>query len=152
VLLATLVTTSLDMHAQVEDFEKYSNTKNVTYVYISKSMLSLAKTIAAPSVPGMDMKGVFDKLDAIQVITTDNKSVRTKLRTEVASIVKRDKYEILIQVDEDDSKVKIYFKNDKKQSIIIMSTDEKLETSVIVFSGTFKMDDIQKLTNNKESK
>lgn len=147
-LICTLIMllSSLTANAQVEEFEKYSDMKNVTYVYISKAMLTLAKGLTTPSVPGMDMKNAFGKLNAIQIITTENKAARTKLKAEVADVVKRDKYEMLMQVDEDDSKVRIYFKDGKKQSVILMSTDESDETSVIIFSGTFKMEDIQKMT------
>ena len=146
VLILALLTTSFSLHAQVEEFEKYSDMKNVTYVYISKAMLTLAKGLTTPSVPGMDMKNAFGKLNAIQIITTDNKAARAKLKTEVTDVVKREKYDMLMQVDEDDSKVRIYFKDGKKQSVILMSTDENNETSVIIFSGTFKMEDIQKMT------
>ena len=147
-LICTLIMllSSLTANAQVEEFEKYSDMKNVTYVYISKAMLTLAKGLTTPSVPGMDMKNAFGKLNAIQIITTENKAARTKLKAEVADVVKRDKYEMLMQVDEDDSKVRIYFKDGKKQSVILMSTDESNETAVIAFSGTFKMEDIQKMT------
>ena len=146
VLILALLTTSFSLHAQVEEFEKYSDMKNVTYVYISKAMLTLAKGLTTPSVPGMDMKNAFGKLNAIQIITTENKAARTKLKAEVADVVKREKYEMLMQVDEDDSKVRIYFKDGKKQSVILMSTDESNETAVIAFSGTFKIEDVQKMT------
>ena len=149
VLMVALMTSTISLHAQVEEFEKYSDMKNVTYVYISKAMLSLAKNLTTPSVPGMDMKGAFGKLNAIQIITTDNKATRTKLKEEVADVVKREKYEMLMQVDEDNSKVRIYFKDGKKQAVILMSTDESNETSVIVFSGTFKIEDVQKMAVQK---
>ena len=57
-LICTLIMllSSLTANAQVEEFEKYSDMKNVTYVYISKAMLTLAKGLTTPSVPGMDMK------------------------------------------------------------------------------------------------
>ena len=147
-LICTLIMllSSLTANAQVEEFEKYSDMKNVTYVYISKAMLTLAKGLTTPSVPGMDMKNAFGKLNAIQIITTENKAARTKLKAEVADVVKREKYEMLMQVDEDDSKVRIYFKDGKKLSVILMSTDESNETSVIAFSGTFKIEDVQKMT------
>ena len=150
-LICTLIMllSSLTANAQVEEFEKYSDMKNVTYVYISKAMLTLAKGLTTPSVPGMDMKNAFGKLNAIQIITTENKAARTKLKAEVADVVKREKYEMLMQVDEDDSKVRIYFKDGKKQSVILMSTDESDETSVIVFSGTLKIEDVQKIAVQK---
>lgn len=151
-LICTLIMllSSLTVNAQVEEFEKYSDMKNVTYVYISKAMLTLAKGLTTPSVPGMDMKNAFGKLNAIQIITTENKAARAKLKAEVADVVKRDKYEMLMQVDEDDSKVRIYFKDGKKQSVILMSTDESNETSVIAFSGTFKIEDVQKMAESSK--
>ena len=96
------------------------------------------------------MKNAFGKLNAIQIITTENKAARTKLKAEVADVVKREKYEMLMQVDEDDSKVRIYFKDGKKQSVILMSTDESNETAVIAFSGTFKIEDVQKMTESSK--
>ena len=47
---------SLTANAQVKAFEKYADTKNVSYVYISKYMLSMAGKNATPSVPGIDTK------------------------------------------------------------------------------------------------
>jgi len=149
-LALIMLLSSLTANAQVEEFEKYSDMKNVTYVYISKAMLSLAKGLSTPSVPGMNMKGTVGKLNAIQIITTENKAARTKLKAEVADVVKREKYEMLMQVDEDDSKVRIYFKDGKKQSVILMSTDESNETAVIAFSGTFKIEDVQKMTESSK--
>ena len=149
-LALIMLLSSLTANAQVEEFEKYSDMKNVTYVYISKAMLTLAKGLTTPSEPGMDMKNAFGKLNAIQIITTENKAARTKLKAEVADVVKREKYEMLMQVDEDDSKVRIYFKDGKKQSVILMSTDESNETAVIAFSGTFKIEDVQKMTESSK--
>jgi len=149
-LALIMLLSSLTANAQVEEFEKYSDMKNVTYVYISKAMLTLAKGLTTPSVPGMDMKNAFGKLNAIQIITTENKAARTKLKAEVADVVKREKYEMLMQVDEDDSKVRIYFKDGKKQSVILMSTDESNETAVIAFSGSFKIEDVQKMTESSK--
>ena len=53
---------SLTVNAQVKAFEKYADVKDVTYVYISKYMLSMAGKNAAPSVPGIDIKTLAGKL------------------------------------------------------------------------------------------
>lgn len=135
--------TALTASAQVEAFEKYSEEKDVTYVYISRAMLQLAGKIAAPTVPGMNIGAVLNKLDAIQIVTSENKTMRAKLKTDVAQRVKHDKYELLMQMDEDGERVRIYHRGGKKQSVIIMSTDEESETSIIVFSGKFTLDDVK---------
>lgn len=147
-VLAIIAIISLTANAQVSAFEKYSDIKNVTYVYISKSMLNLVG-MAVPSVPGVNTKSIMGKLSAIQIISSEDKTAKSKLKANVASIIKNDKYELLMQVDDND-KVYIYHKESKNQSVIVMQTDNDDALSVIVFSGKFTLDDVKKLTDNKK--
>lgn len=141
-----MVVTSLQANAQVKAFEKYADTKNVTYVYISKYMLSMAGKNAAPSVPNVNMKSLTSKLTGIQLINSDEKAARTKLKNDVSSIITRDKYTLLMQVKEDGDKVDIYYHVDKRNSAVVMLVEEDDEVNVIVFSGTFTLDDVMKMT------
>lgn len=141
-----MVVTSLQANAQVKAFEKYADTKNVTYVYISKYMLSMAGKNAAPSVPNVNMKSLTSKLTGIQLINSDEKAARTKLKNDVSSIIARDKYTLLMQVKEDGDKVDIYYHVDKRNSAVVMLVEEDDEVNVIVFSGTFTLDDVMKMT------
>ena len=106
---------SLNANAQVKAFEKYADTKNVTYVYISKYMLGMAGKNATPSVPGVDIKTLAGKLTGIQIVSTENKAAQAKLKNDAKSIMAKDKYELLMQMKEDDSKVNIYHHIDKQQ-------------------------------------
>ena len=99
-LVVAMVVTSLQANAQVKAFEKYADMKNVSYVYISKYMLSMAGKNAAPSVPNVNMKSLTNKLTGIQLINSDEKAARTKLKNDVSSIIARDKYTLLMQVKE----------------------------------------------------
>jgi hypothetical protein len=141
-----MVVTSLQANAQVKAFEKYADMKNVSYVYISKYMLSMAGKNAAPSVPNVNMKSLTSKLTGIQLINSDEKAARTKLKNDVSSIIARDKYTLLMQVKEDGDKVDIYYHVDKRNSAVVMLVEEDDEVNVIVFSGTFTLDDVMKMT------
>ena len=145
-LVVAMVVTSLQANAQVKAFEKYADMKNVSYVYISKYMLSMAGKNAAPSVPNVNMKSLTSKLTGIQLINSDEKAARTKLKKDVSSIVARDKYTLLMQVKEDGDKVDIYYHVDKRNSAVVMLVEEDDEVNVIVFSGTFTLDDVMKMT------
>lgn len=145
-LVVAMVVTSLQANAQVKAFEKYADTKNVTYVFISKYMLSMAGKNAAPSVPNVNMKSLTSKLTGIQLINSDEKAARTKLKNDVSSIIARDKYTLLMQVKEDGDKVDIYYHVDKRNSAVVMLVEEDDEVNVIVFSGTFTLDDVMKMT------
>ena len=139
---------SLNASAQVKAFEKYADMKNVTYVYISKFMLGMAGKNAVPSVPGVDISNLSKKLTGIQIITTENKGARSKLREDAKSIIAKDKYELMMQINEDDSKVNIYHHIGKQQSAVIMQVEEDDEFVIMVFSGKFTLEDVMKMTQN----
>ena len=136
----------LTVNAQVKAFEKYADMKNVTYVYISKYMLSMAGKNAAPSVPGIDTKTLAGKLTGIQIITSEDHAAQKKLKSDVKSIMAKDKYELLMQMNEDDNKVNIFHHVDKQQSAVIMLVEGDDNTTVMVFSGKFTLDDVMKMT------
>lgn len=140
-----MLVASVTANAQLKEFEKYADTKNVTYVFISKFMLQMAGKDAAPSVPGVDTKSLMKKLNGIQIISSDDKNAIARLKADTQSFVKQGKYELLMQVDEDGDKVRIYHREGKQKSAVIMMADEEDEFSVIVFSGTFTLADVQKM-------
>lgn len=145
-ICVAMLMSGIQANAQVKEFEKYADAKNVTYVYVSKFMLQMAGKAAAPSLPGMNTKSLMGKLTGIQIITSEDKSAATRLKNDTQAIVKQGKYELLMQVDEDEEKVRIYHREGKKQSAVVMLTDEEDEVAVIVFSGTFSLDDVMKMT------
>ena len=136
---------SLNANAQVKAFEKYADMKNVTYVYISKYMLGMAGKNATPSVPGVDIKTLAGKLTGIQIVSTENKAAQEKLKNDVKAILARDKYELLMQMNEDDSKVNIYHHIAKQQSAVVMQVEDNEELTLMVFSGKFTLEDVMKM-------
>ena len=137
---------SLTINAQVKAFEKYADMKNVSYVYISKYMLGMASKASMPSVPGVDTKSLASKLTGLQIISSEEKTARAKLRNDVKDILARDKYEVLMQIREDGDKVDIYHCVGKQQSVVVMLMDEDDSATVMIFSGNFTLDDVMKMT------
>ena len=136
---------SLNANAQVKAFEKFADTKNVTYVYISKYMLGMAGKNATPSVPGVDIKTLAGKLTGIQIVSTENKAAQAKLKNDAKSIMAKDKYELLMQMKEDDSKVNIYHHIAKQQSAVVMQVENDEELTLMIFSGKFTLEDVMKM-------
>jgi hypothetical protein len=137
---------SLTVNAQVKAFEKYADMKNVSYVYISKYMLGMASKTSMPSVPGVDTKSLASKLTGIQIISSEEKTARVKLKNDVQDILAHDKYEVLMQIREDGDKVDIYHCVGKQQSVVVMLMDEDDSATVMIFSGNFTLDDLMKMT------
>ena len=142
-LCTAMVFICLTANAQVKEFEKYADTKNVTYVYISKYMIGMVGKMA--NMPGVDISSLSNKLSAIQIITSDFPDAGKKLKKEVQGILSSGKYEKLIQINEDDSKVNIYHTEGKQQSAVVMISDSDGKVTVIVFSGKFLLDDVMKM-------
>ena len=140
-----VVLCSLNANAQVKAFEKYADAKNVTYVYISKYMLAMAGKNATPSVPGVDIKTLAGKLTGIQIISTENNVAKAKLKSDVRAILAKGKYELLMQMNEDDSRVNIYHHIAKQQSAVVMQVEDKEELTLMVFSGKFTLEDVMKM-------
>ena len=92
------------------------------------------------------MKSLVSKLTGLQIISSEEKTARTKLKNDVKDILAREKYEVLMQVREDDSKVDIYHCVGKQQSVVVMLMNEDDSTTVMVFSGNFTLDDVMKMT------
>ena len=150
ILLAiTLMMTSINAQAQKNPFDKFSDYEDVTYIFISEAMLKLVGTTAIPSIDGIDINEIGSKLKSIQIITSE-KHTKNSLKSEAMSIIKKESYEKLIQVSEKDNKVDIYFKDGKKNSIIVMVNDEKDDTVLIVFSGEFGMANIAKMLEGRK--
>ena len=137
---------SLTANGQVRAFEKYADMKNVSYVYISKYMLGMAGKTATPHVPGIDIKTLAGKLTGIQIISSEHKGAQAKLKNDIRTILSKDKYELLMQMNEDDDKVNIFHHVDKQQSAVIMQIEDGEEMTILVFSGKFTLDDVMKMT------
>ncbi|MDE6011253.1 MAG: DUF4252 domain-containing protein [Prevotella sp.] len=147
ILLCALLTfVGVTTDAQVKEFERYANAKNITYVYISSYMINLAGKAAAPSLPGVNTKALMGKLNSIQVISSDDKTASARLKSNTQAFVGNNRYDLLMQVNEDKENVHIYHHKDKKQSVVVMLSEKNGTTSVIVFAGSFTLDDVMKLT------
>lgn len=142
-LCLVVLASALTANAQIKAFDKYADMSNVTYIFISKYMLEDNKT-TVPQVSIVDFKPLMNKLSGIQIINTENDAAKKKLKNDVCSIINKDKYELLMQIN-DGAKVNIYHCIQKQQSAIVMLIEEK-ETTAIVFTGDFTLKDVMKLS------
>ncbi|MBO7578464.1 MAG: DUF4252 domain-containing protein [Prevotella sp.] len=147
ILCAVMALTTLNAHAQVKAFEKYSDMNGITYVYISKAMLSAisSKLNSMPSMPNVNAQALASKMSGIQLIHAEKNNMRAKLRSEVQSIVKQNKYELLMQVKEDNNKADIYQNIGPQQSAVVMLVEENDGVTAVVFSGKFTTEDVMKM-------
>ncbi|MDE6377558.1 MAG: DUF4252 domain-containing protein [Duncaniella sp.] len=141
-LLFTLA--AISASAQVSAlFDRYSDAKGVTSVYISKAMFRMMDGF---STGGMDLKGLGEKLNSIRVLNTENRAITNKLNAELGKEIAKDSYELLLQANDDGEKTTIYQRRDKAGvNYYLIVSKESNELSVILIEGSLTPADIKKM-------
>ena len=145
-IMATLC--SVCSYGQQSFFDKYAEMDGVTSVYITKSMLSLFPK-GQTNVNGVNIGNIGDRLNNIQILSTDEQPIVDKLRKETSDINTKNGYEELMRVREDGEKTTIYFKDGKKdKKEFVLLVDEKDEFTIISIVGDLTLQEIQGIVNN----
>lgn len=138
-IAATLLT--LGIAAQEMFTSKFGNVKDVTSVFISKSLLNMMPDVKSN---GMDFASVASKLDNIQILDSETAAAANTLKDGCRRIIDKEGYENLMNVNDNGEHTGIYMKEfagGKKQYVMISAG--KSETSVIVLTGRLTLQDIK---------
>lgn len=142
----------LNIQAQGSDmFEKLSNMDDVTTVYVSKSLLRMMPDI---DTGGANIKGLANKLDQVEIYTTNgNKEANKLARKEVEALTKSKTYETLMKVKDGGDNITFYAHKEKEHfKDLIMFINEPDECTIIRIMGTFTAEDIQKVMDGNKDK
>jgi hypothetical protein len=155
-LLTACLISGLTMLAQDKNvnnfFDKYENEDDVTVVSISKAMF---KMISGSNIHtgNADISAIIPKIESMRIITSKNKDLKEKMAAELkATIEKNKKYEELMRIKGDKSN--ITFNATKKGDIInelLMLVTEEDNFVAIQILGNFTVEDVQKITKNKDN-
>lgn len=132
-------------YAQESFFEKFADRKGVTSVYISKRMFGMMKNIDSGNI---NLANVAGKINSMQILTCENKSVADELRKETAHIKPENGYEELIRVREEGERVTIYVKEGSKENEYVLLIDEQDEFTIILLNGQLTLEEIQGVIND----
>ncbi|MDE7370128.1 MAG: DUF4252 domain-containing protein [Muribaculaceae bacterium] len=134
----------VSVNAQVSKvFEQYSDTKGVTLVYISSTMLKMIPDVKTGDV---EFKGMTDKLNFIRVLSTGKADLATKISSELNDQIKKDSYEILISANDGGERANIYMKTDSKGvNEYLIVARESNQLSLVLINGTITPADVQKM-------
>lgn len=135
---------STGVRAQESFFEKFADRKGVTSVYISKKMFSMMKNINSGDI---NLANVADKINSLQILSCDNKTVADELRKETAHIKRENGYEELMRIREEGERVTIYAKEGKKENEYVLLVDEPDEFVIILLNGQLTLQEIQGVIN-----
>ena len=112
ILGALLWLCSFVTYAQENLFDRFSEMEGVTSVYVSKAMFSMMSDI---KVDGLQLEGIGQKLESLQVLNSEKAPVIQKLREAVTGFTPKHGYESLVRVRDNGEKVDILYENSMTQ-------------------------------------
>jgi len=131
-------------------FEKYANQKGFTTVNISGKLLGLAAQLDDE---GDDVSNMLSSLTGIRVLTVDDEELNKKLdfykELEQENFFKDNKFEVLMEVTDDDEVVRFLAKdagNGKISDLLLVVGGD--DNALISISGLIKPEDIGKITKS----
>ncbi|GHS92245.1 hypothetical protein FACS1894174_09780 [Bacteroidia bacterium] len=130
-------------------FEKFSSNKDITSIIITKSMLNLIPAESNVNMNGMDLKKLSDKLDQVEIYTSEKSDACKSFRDEMGIVQKDKSLELLMSINEKSENVNFYAqKNGDKIKELIMFVNEPDECVIIRIVGSFTSEDIKKITKD----
>lgn len=144
IIMQFLLCLCLSASAQKALFDKYSDAKGVSSVYISKAMLGMAAGLKAGK---SDIGKIASRLDHLQILTFERPSMIRTVRKEAVEAFRKEGFEQIMQVKDDGDNVTIYMKthkNKKNEFVLFNVGDDELE--IINVLGNVTLKEIKGLT------
>ncbi len=132
-------------YAQESAFDSYTDMKNVKVIHVNKMMLSLIPDLGGK----MKLGKTFDKIDDLQLITTDSKKAVKKLNKTIKGIKRF--YTNQLTLKEAGKQVNVMRKelSDGKSNYIVY-TIEKSQAMIVIISGNLTPEDISEMAESQE--
>lgn len=145
IIFSTLCFWVLLLTAQAQDaiFHKYEDTKGVSTVFISKTMLRM---MSNSNIGNIKITSVAGKLDGMRILNCDKPALATQIGQDIKRMLKTEGFEVVMQINDDGEKTIIYQKElSKGRNTFSLLNDEKDEISFISISGAVTLNDISKI-------
>ncbi len=129
-------------------YNKYSDSKGVSAVYISPAMFRLIGRIPDLDLGGgdVDLTSVIQSLDGMYLIDSENADINGKIKSDAEKFVRSGKYEMLMEVKEDGEVVHMYTSGDEKVvTSFVMIAAEPGECTFICLDGKLSRKELEDL-------
>lgn len=127
-------------------YQKYSDEKGVSSVYVSPAMFRLMKRIPDIDLGDgeVNLSPIIKSLDGLYIINAENSNIAEDLQKDVDKLVKKGTYELLMEAKDDGDKVEIYtVGNDKVITSFVLLALEPDESTFICFSGQIPREELE---------
>lgn len=142
--------TAIQAQSTSKMFDKFSNNKDIKSIIVTKAMLSMVSGNNNNfDMNGMNIKGLTNKLDQIEIYTSENVAACKNFREEMKDIQKGKNHELLMSAKDGDQNVNFYAQKEKDIfKELFMFVDQPNQCVIIRLLGNFTSEDIQKITKD----
>ena len=151
--LAVMLLIAIGAHAQEGKrlYNKYSDAEGVSAVYVSPAMFNLIGKIPELNVEvgegsKLDMAPIIRSFTGFYMLDISDKVLGGELHKEVKAMIGKGRYEVLMEVKEAGSTVRIYTcGNDKTISSLVLLSDGNDSVQFICLEGALDRKDFESL-------
>ncbi len=127
-------------------YNKYSDNKGVSAVYISPAMFKLMGKLPEIDVAegDIDLTPVIREMEGMYLISIEDSKAGKELKLDAEKMVKNGRYERLMEAKEEGEAVKIYvISDDGYVTSLVLIASESDETTFIALDGKIKQEDLE---------
>ena len=129
-------------------YQKYSDSEDISAVYVSPAMFKLIGRL-----PDIEMNSgevnfypIIKSLTGLYIINSSNKNINAQLYADVEKFIKSGRYELLMEAKDSGEAVRMYtVGNDAVVNSFVMVAKDGDETTFICIDGNMNRTDMEKL-------
>ncbi len=132
-----------------EIYSRYSDSEEVSAVYISSAMFKLMGKLPSMSVGGEDvnLSTLVKSLQSMYVIDCEDKETISHMKADVKNLTQKRKFELLMEAKDEGETVRIFTQGDENivESFIMTADDGDDGYTFISLEGTMNRADLEKV-------
>lgn len=155
ILAAMLIAAAAFAQSGKTIYNKYSDEKKVSAVYISPSMFKMIGRLPEIDIPGkdLDIAPVVKELSGLYMLESENLKVNKELKEDAERFIRNGNYEMILEAKDDGETVRIYTCGDATTiTSLVMTSYEADEYVFLCLEGKIMRDDLDSLMAASMSK
>ncbi len=129
-------------------YQKYSDSEDISAVYVSPAMFKLIGKLPDIEMNSGDVNfyPIIKSLTGLYIINSSNKNINAQLYADVEKFIKSGRYELLMEAKDSGEAVRMYtVGNDTVVNSFVMVARDGDETTFICIDGNMNRTDMEKL-------
>lgn len=129
-------------------YQKYSDSENISAVYVSPAMFKLIGKLPDIELNDSEVNfyPIIKSLTGLYIINSNNSSINAQLYADVEKFIKSGKYELLMEAKDSGEAVRMYtVGNEDVVNSFVMVAKDGDETTFICIDGKINRTDLEKL-------